>query len=107
MAIAKADESVLNDEEIAKLSEGIPDWIVLEEDRVKKLKRAFDFENFVQALAFTNRVGEISEQEDHHPVIVTEWGKVTVTWWSHEINGLQRNDFVMAAKTDRQLRGRS
>ena len=104
MANAKADEAALNDEEIANLSADIPDWIVLEEDHVKKLKRTFEFENFAQALAFTNRVGEIAEAEDHHPVIVTEWGKVTVTWWSHEINGLQRNDYIMAAKTDRQLR---
>jgi 4a-hydroxytetrahydrobiopterin dehydratase len=55
----------------------------------------------VEALDFTNRVGELAEQQGHHPAIITEWGKVTVTWWTHKIKGLHRNDFIMAAKTDR------
>ncbi len=59
------------------------------------------FRNFVEAVAFTNQVAEIAKAEGHHPVILTEWGKVTVTWWTHKIRGLHRNDFIMAAKTDR------
>jgi 4a-hydroxytetrahydrobiopterin dehydratase len=51
-------------------------------------------------LDFTIRIGELAEQEDHHPVITTEWGRVTVTWWTHAIRGLHRNDFIMAAKSD-------
>jgi len=49
---------------------------------------------------FTNQVAKIANDEDHHPAILTEWGKVTVTWWTHKIRGLHLNDFIMAAKTD-------
>ena len=69
-------------------------------DGIKRLRRAFKFKDFREAMQFTNRVGELAEQEDHHPAILTEWGKVTVTWWTHKIKGLHRNDFIMAAKTD-------
>jgi 4a-hydroxytetrahydrobiopterin dehydratase len=64
------------------------------------LERVFKFKNFAQALEFTNEVGAIAEEEDHHPLIVTEYGRVTVDWWTHVIGGLHKNDFVMAAKTD-------
>ena len=94
-------EPTVTEEEMAELKPKVPDWQVVEQDGVKCLERVFAFKNFAQALAFTNRVGEIAEEEGHHPVLVTGWGKVTVTWWTHEIDGLHRNDFVMAAKTDR------
>ena len=64
------------------------------------IERTYEFPNFANALAFTNRVGNVAEIEGHHPDLLTEWGKVTVTWWSHKIKGLHRNDFIMAAKTD-------
>jgi 4a-hydroxytetrahydrobiopterin dehydratase len=64
----------------------------------------FRFDDFAQALAFTNAVGELAEAENHHPALLTEWGRVTVTWWTHVSRGLSRNDFVMAAKTDELLR---
>ena len=70
------------------------------EDGIPKLARTFRFGNFGEALAFTAAVGELAEQEGHHPRIVTEWGRVAVTWWTHKIRGLHRNDFIMAAKTD-------
>ena len=60
----------------------------------------FRFSNFAEALTFTDKVGELAETEGHHPAILTEWGRVTVTWWTHKIRGLHRNDFIMAAKTD-------
>jgi len=87
-------------EEIQLLNSQIPDWKIIEEDKIKKLQRIYNFKNFVDALDFTNRVGVAAEKEDHHPRITTEWGKVTVTWWTHKIKGLHRNDFIMAAKTD-------
>jgi 4a-hydroxytetrahydrobiopterin dehydratase len=93
-------EPTVTEEEMAELKPRVPEWQVVEQDDVKRLKRVFRFDDFVQALAFTNRVGEIAEEEGHHPVLVTEWGRVTVTWWTHKIGGLHRNDFVMAAKTD-------
>jgi 4a-hydroxytetrahydrobiopterin dehydratase len=82
----------------------LPEWQVVERDGLKRLERVFRFKNFVNALAFTNRVGELAEAEGHHPALLTEWGKVTVTWWTHEVTGLQRKDFVMAAMTDRVYR---
>ena len=78
----------------------IPDWEIVEVDGVKQLTRQFSFSNFVSALEFTNKIGELAEAEDHHPSLLTEWGKVTVTWWTHAVNGLHLNDFITAAKSD-------
>jgi 4a-hydroxytetrahydrobiopterin dehydratase len=78
----------------------IPAWRVAERDGVERLERAFTFSDFASALAFTNRVGAVAEAEGHHPAVLTEWGRVTVSWWTHAIGGLHRNDFIMAAKTD-------
>ena len=94
-------EPTLTDEEIADLLPQVSEWKIVEQDGVKHLERYFKYRNFVHALAFTNKVGELAEAEGHHPAILTEWGKVKVTWWTHEIKGLHRNDFIMAAKTDR------
>jgi 4a-hydroxytetrahydrobiopterin dehydratase len=86
--------------EVAELKPSIPDWQIRSPEGVDRLERVFEFPDFVTALAFTNRVGEIAEEEGHHPALLTEWGKVTVGWWTHKIRGLHRNDFIMAAKTD-------
>jgi 4a-hydroxytetrahydrobiopterin dehydratase len=77
----------------------VPQWDLLNEG-VRKLQRVFRFKDFARALAFTVQIGELAESAGHHPAILTEWGKVTVTWWTHKIRGLHRNDFIMAAKTD-------
>jgi len=86
--------------ELAELRREVPDWQVVERDGIARLERAFGFPTFADALAFTNRVGALAEAEGHHPALLTEWGHVTVTWWTHKIRGLHRNDFIMAAKTD-------
>jgi 4a-hydroxytetrahydrobiopterin dehydratase len=86
--------------EVEALSRDIPGWTVVHRDGIARLERVFRFQNFVDALAFTNRVGALAEAQGHHPAITTEWGRVTVTWWTHAIPGLHRNDFIMAAKTD-------
>jgi 4a-hydroxytetrahydrobiopterin dehydratase len=86
--------------EIVQLKPQIPDWNFIEKDGVPQLECIYKFPDFKTALAFTNRVGEVAETEGHHPALLTEWGKVTVTWWTHAISGLHRNDFIMAAKTD-------
>jgi 4a-hydroxytetrahydrobiopterin dehydratase len=88
--------------EMSELISNVPQWQVVEESGVKQLKRLFKFKNFVQAMAFANQVGQIAEEEDHHPKLVIEWGKVIVVWWTHEAGGLQRRDFDMAARTDRR-----
>jgi 4a-hydroxytetrahydrobiopterin dehydratase len=67
---------------------------------MKRLEKAFKFKNFLHALEFTNKIGTIAEEENHHPLIITEWGRVTLQWWTHKIGGLHKNDFIMAAKTD-------
>jgi len=96
----RADAPKISDEDLKLMMPNIPDWSVIVVDGVMQLSREFDFSDFAQALAFTNRVGEIAEAEDHHPAILTEWGKVSVTWWSHKIRGLHKNDLIMAARTD-------
>ncbi len=97
----RGGEPTVTEEEMALYRPQVPDWQVVERDGVRRLERQFKFKNFVEALAFTQRVGELAEAEGHHPRITTEWGRVTVTWWTHKIKGLHRNDFIMAAKTDR------
>jgi 4a-hydroxytetrahydrobiopterin dehydratase len=96
----RGGELPLAEDKIQELISQVPEWEVIEVEGIKRLQRTFKFKNFVQALGFTNRVGEIAEQQDHHPVLITQWGKVTVTWWTHVIKGLHQNDFIMAAKTE-------
>ncbi len=93
------------DAETAEFMREIPDWELIEVDQVKRLTKSFTFKNFVDALAFTNKVGVLAEAEDHHPALLTEWGRVKVSWWTHKIKGLHVNDFVMAAKTDQLVTG--
>lgn len=78
----------------------IPDWKLIDVNGERRLERVYRIKGWRPALDFSMSVGEIADQEDHHPAILTEWGKVTVTWWTHAIHGLHRNDFIMAAKTD-------
>lgn len=81
----------------------LPQWWIIEQDGVPRLQRVFTFKDFASALAFTNEVGRIAEEAQHHPLIVTEWGRVTVQWWTHSIGGLHRNDFILAARTSALL----
>jgi 4a-hydroxytetrahydrobiopterin dehydratase len=96
----RRDAPRVTEEEIAELKPRIPDWALTEVDRIPRLERVYPFPDFAAALAFTNQVGELAESEGHHPALLTEWGRVTVSWWTHKIRGLHRNDFIMAAKTD-------
>jgi 4a-hydroxytetrahydrobiopterin dehydratase len=96
----RKDSPRVTTEEIAELSPQVPDWQIVESNGVKQMERTYRFPDFAQALAFTMRVGQAAEEQSHHPTIVTEWGKVKVTWWTHKINGLHHNDFIMAAKSD-------
>jgi 4a-hydroxytetrahydrobiopterin dehydratase len=98
-------EPTVTETEIAVFRPQVPEWDVVERDSIPRLERIYRFKNFAEALAFTNTVGEFAEAEAHHPALVTEWGKVSVTWWTHKIKGLHRNDFIMAAKTDQLYAG--
>jgi len=87
--------------EIEPLRREVPGWEVVSEHHIHKV---FKFPDFRQALDFVNRVGEVAEEQGHHPDIVLAWGKVEVTLWTHKIDGLTESDFIMAAKID-QLEG--
>jgi 4a-hydroxytetrahydrobiopterin dehydratase len=100
----RRDSPRVTDDEIAELHPQVVDWELVEVDGIKRLRRVFSFPDFAQALEFTKQVAELAEHEGHHPALLTEWGSTTVTWWTHKIKGLHRNDFVMAAKTDELLR---
>ena len=98
--VCRSGEPTLIESEISELQPQVPEWQVKEVGGMKQLERVFKFKNFAQALEFTDKVGAIAEEQDHHPLLITEWGKVTVSWWTHKIGGLHKNDFIMAAKTD-------
>ncbi len=88
----------LTAEEISPLLEQISNWEVVENHHIQK---TFKSENFRSALDFVNRVGEIAEEQGHHPDLYLAWGKVEVKIWTHKINGLNESDFILAAKIDR------
>jgi len=90
----------LTDAEIADLIPQTPQWEFVMRDGIWRLERIFKFKNYAQSLDFTNKIAALALQEDHHPLIVLEWGRVTVSWWTHVVKGLHKNDFIMAAKTD-------
>jgi|TARA_B110000263_G_C15128860_1_gene427874 4a-hydroxytetrahydrobiopterin dehydratase len=93
-------ESVIAEEEANRLILAIPAWKKGFHEGVEKLTREFHFIEFSDAFKFSYKIAAMAEREDHHPAITTAWGKVTVYWWTHKINGLHTNDFIMAAKTD-------
>jgi 4a-hydroxytetrahydrobiopterin dehydratase len=96
----RRDAPTLTAPEIEELRPQVPEWELVREDGIDRLRRVFAFPAFAEALAFTVQVGALAESEGHHPALLTEWGHTTVTWWTHKIKGLHRNDFIMAAKTD-------
>lgn len=96
----RGDVPMLTDAEIDQFYRQLEHWSVTEKDGVKRLEKSFQFKDFAGALAFTNKVGQLAENQGHHPDILTEWGKVTVSWWTHKLMGLHKNDFIMASKTD-------
>lgn len=94
------DAPRLSAQELEELQPQIPEWEVVEEDGIPRLRRQFKTADFAQALELTDRIGALAEAEGHHPALLTEWGRVTVTWWTHKIRGLHRNDAIAAARTD-------
>lgn len=88
----------LQGEELAALARQLPEWQVVDEHHIR---RSFKFRDFRAALNFVNRVGELAEQQGHHPDLFLAWGRVDITTWTHKINGLTESDFILAAKIDR------
>lgn len=97
----RADAPRVEGAELKKQLQQLPDWTLIEVEGVQRLAREFELPDFSAALDFTVKVGELAEDANHHPRIVTEWGKVNVHWWTHKIKGLHLNDFILAARTDR------
>ena len=91
----------LSDDQISMHRSSVPGWELIEEKGVKRLSKTFAFAGFNEAMEFAVKVGRLAEEEGHHPAILVEWGRATVSWWTHAIGGLHLNDFIMAAKTDR------
>ncbi len=87
----------MKSEELASFEKRVGGWNVIDEHHITKL---FKFANFLEALRFVNHVGELAEEQGHHPDIYLTWGKVEITTWTHKINGLTENDFILAAKID-------
>ncbi|MDV2999971.1 MAG: putative pterin-4-alpha-carbinolamine dehydratase [Chroococcopsis gigantea SAG 12.99] len=96
----RPDSPRVTGEEIQELLPQLPGWELLEVEGNPRLQKVYKFPNFLKALAFTNAVGAEAEKAGHHPGLLTEWGKVTVSWWTHDIGGLHKNDFILAARTD-------
>lgn len=95
------DDPSMSPDEIELLLPQLPGWSLADDEHGIRLERDYRFGNFMEALAFTKRLGRLAERAEHHPSILTEWGHVRVSWTTHKINGLHRNDFIMAARTDR------
>ena len=85
-------------EALRKFTDQLPDWKVTDGHHISK---TFLFPDFVQALAFVNRVGAIAEEQGHHPDLMLTWGKVEVKTYTHKIDGLTESDFILAAKIER------
>lgn len=92
-----------NDLQSEQWLQELPGWKIIHSEGMPHLLKRYQFKNFNEALNFTNKIGEIAEQENHHPKLCTEWGSVEVQWWTHSIGGLHKNDFIMAAKTELQI----
>jgi 4a-hydroxytetrahydrobiopterin dehydratase len=96
----RIDAPLVSDDEASVLIKKIEGWYLINNE-VNKLKKEFNFSSYSDSKDFTNKVADMADQENHHPQIILEWGKVTVIWWSHKIKGLHKNDFICAAKTDK------
>ena len=94
-----AGSAPMHDSQCQRLLNNLPGWELAMVEKSARLRRTFVFKDFSEALAFTNCVGELAEAEGHHPELVTVWGAVTVSWWTHSVGGVHLNDFIMAART--------
>lgn len=103
----RADAPLVTKEEMDEYLPMIPEWGLVEEDRVQKLTRTFRTSNYKETIRFVNGIADLAESEGHHPLLLVDYRSVTVWWWSHKIKGLHLNDFVMSAKTNGVFRNLS
>lgn len=90
----------ITDAEVRELIIKVPAWRRETRKGVKRLMREFSFIGFDEAFEFAGRIADLAREQDHHPTMLVEYGKVTIRWWTHKVRGLHRNDFIMASKTD-------
>ena len=96
--ICRPDSPSVDEAEREQLLAELPGWSVIDDLGMLQLVKKFEFSNFLQAVEVHNKIAALAEEENHHPELVTEWGGLTVKWWTHSIGGLHRNDFIMAAR---------
>ena len=94
------DAPLVSDLEAKNLLSELDGWVIERGSGIDQLVKTYKFSNYGESLDFSNKVADLAESEDHHPRIVLEYGSVEVSWWSHKIKGLHKNDFICAAKTD-------
>jgi 4a-hydroxytetrahydrobiopterin dehydratase len=99
------DTPKLGENDIEQYLARLLNWRITIKDGESQLEKVYPFKDFDQAAGFSQKVAALAKEEDHHPAILTEWGKVTVAWWTHKIRGLHQNDFIMAAKTEKLYQG--
>jgi 4a-hydroxytetrahydrobiopterin dehydratase len=92
-----AGASALKGVELRRLFGQLDGWNLINEHHLEK---EYSFKDFREALDYVDRLGEVAEQEGHHPDVFLTWGKVRVTLWTHSVGGLSENDFILAAKAD-------
>jgi 4a-hydroxytetrahydrobiopterin dehydratase len=97
----RADAPKATQEQIREALAQLPEWKIIQVDGIDQLQRTYKVKNFAEAMALTQAIGLLAEEYNHHPALLTEWGKLTVTWWTHKIKSLHENDLIMAAKTER------
>lgn len=90
----------LEETEIDQFMSDLLGWDKRILDGELSVEKKYKFKDFRQAMAFANQIARLADEEDHHPALLIEWGKVTVNWWTHASKGFTRNDFIMAAKTE-------
>lgn len=96
----KGDAAPVDSADYKALLAQLPGWQIEDRNGVSILTKVHDFKRYSQCLEFVQRIGELAESHDHHPEMVISWGKVQVTWWTHTINGLHLNDFILASETE-------
>ena len=94
------DAPLVSDSEAKVLLFELDGWVIESDSGINQLIKTYKFSNYAESLDFSNKVADLAESEDHHPKIILEYGSVEVSWWSHKIKGLHKNDFICAAKTD-------
>ena len=99
----RKDAPTVTDAELAEFHRQVSDWDIVELDGFKRLRRVFSVGDFAQALEFTKKVGELAEEEMHHPALLTEWGRTTVTWWTHKIKGATSQRFHHGGENGRAV----